>query len=448
MTSNDNNIYFGKNVDITKSEFATFKNGCTKDSIKLIEYEGMYCNILDRLNLQVGLFVKKFNEENTKRKLGKIFVCVYESRKNSTNAWCIKQGENYFIALSSYIINGLNMLIEGEVQEKINQTLRNAKGLFDNNFNQDFVQKYYQVDENNFEEFFEDFINDKNMLQGFSQSKIVNFLCNNILNMVLDHELGHVLSGHFEKENVLFMEMDKRDETNDEDKLESQVKEYMADYVGIRQHSNFWMKQNQKSIIHQVVCYFLDLVAMNIMLSSFINDNMYNSEKLLDELVDFKNGTHPPYPVRESYFHEQIKLEYVNFVKEHEEQAHKNNLKHVKKEFKEILYIADFVSELAETLYKIYLDSIANSYPSGSLESIIITLGNKASNSKVESYLVKLQGKYLSEKVKYNSFVESTLPLTQYYIKNSSYKERKEEEILRPNNKRHEGARENKTKDK
>lgn len=424
MTSNDNNIYFGKNVDITKSEFDTFVNGCTQDSIKLIEYEGKYCNILDRLNLQVGLFVKEFNKKNTKRKLGKIFICIYVSYKYSTNAWCIKQGENYFIALSSYIINGLNMLIEGEVQEKINQTLRNAKGLFDNNFNQDFVQKYYQVDENNFENFFEDFINDKNMLQGFSSIKIVNFLCNNILNMVLDHELGHVLSGHFEKENILFMEMDERYESNDKDKLESQVKEYMADSVGIRQHSNFWMKQNQKSIIHQVVCYFLDLVAMNIMLSSFINDNMCHSGKSLDKLVDFKKGTHPPYSVRENYFHELIKLEYMYFVKDHEEKAQKIDLKHVKKELEEILNIADFVSTLAEILYKIYIVSIADSYPSRNLENIIITLGNKASNSEVKSYLEKLQEKYLSEKVRYNSFVESTLPLTQYYIKNSSDKEK------------------------
>lgn len=256
--------------------------------------------------------------------------------------------------------------------------------------------------------------------------------------MVLDHELGHVLSGHFEKENILFMEMDERDESNDKDKLESQVKEYMADYVGIRQHSNFWMKQNQESVIHQVVCYFLDLVAMNIMLSSFINDNMSISRIPLDELVDFKNGTHPPYTVRENYIHELIKLEYVYFVKDHEEQARKIDLEHVQKGLEELLNIVDFISSLAETLYKIYIDSIVKSCPSSGIKKIIITLANEASGSKVERYIVKLQEKYLSEKVRYNSFVEPKLPLTQYYIKNSNYRERKRkgEEILRPYNER------------
>lgn len=379
-----------------------------------------------------------FNEENIKRKLGKIFICIYVSERNSTRAWCIKQGENYFIALSSYIINGLNILIEEFVQEKISLTLTKAKDLFDDKFQQDLVQEYYRVDENNVDEFFEDFIFDKNMLQGFSPSKIVNFLCNNILNMVLDHELGHVLSGHFEEENILFMEMDERDEFNDNDKLESQVKEYMADYVGIRQHSNFWMKQNQGSVIHQVVCYFLDLVAMNIMLSSFINDNMSISRIPLDELVDFENGTHPPYTVRENYIHELIKLEYVYFVTDHEEQARKIDLEHGQKGLEEILNIVDFISSLAETLYKIYIDSIVDSCPSSNIKKIIITLANEASGSKVARYIEKLQEKYLSEKVRYNSFVEPKLPLTQYYIKNSNYRERKriEEEILRSHNER------------
>lgn len=438
MTSKDNNIYFGKNVDMTKSEFETFLEGCEDNNIKLIEYQDKFCDILDRLNLQVGRFVEVFNEENTKRKLGKIFICIYVSERNSTNAWCIKQGENYFIALSSYIINGLNILIEEFVQEKISLTLTKAKDLFDDKFKQDLVQEYYRVDENNVDEFFEDFIFDKNMLQGFSPSKIVNFLCNNILNMVLDHELGHVLSGHFEEENILFMEMDERDESNDNDKLESQVKEYMADYVGIRQHSNFWMKQNQGSVIHQVVCYFLDLVAMNIMLSSFINDNMSISRIPLDELVDFKNGTHPPYTVRENYIHELIKLEYVYFVTDHEEQARKIDLEHGQKGLEEILNIVDFISSLAETLYKIYIDSTVDSCPSSDIEKIIITLANEASGSKVARYIVKLQEKYLSEKVRYNSFVEPKLPLTQYYIKNSNYRERKriEEEILRSYNER------------
>lgn len=36
MTSNDNNIYFGKNVDMTKSEFETFLEGCEDNNIKLI----------------------------------------------------------------------------------------------------------------------------------------------------------------------------------------------------------------------------------------------------------------------------------------------------------------------------------------------------------------------------------------------------------------------------
>lgn len=438
MTSNDNNIYFGKNVDMTKSEFETFLEGCEDNNIELIEYQDKFCDILDRLNLQVGRFVEVFNEENTKRKLGKIFICIYVSERNSTNAWCIKQGENYFIALSSYIINGLNMLIEGFVQENIKLTLMKAKDLFEDNFKQDFVQEYYHVDENNVDEIFEDFIFDKNMLQGFSPSKIVNFLCNNILNMVLDHELGHVLSGHFEKENILFMEMGERDESNDKDKLESQVKEYMADYVGIRQHSNFWMKQNQESVIHQVVCYFLDLVAMNIMLSSFINDNMSNSRIPLDELVDFKEGTHPPYSVRENYFHEQIKQEYLKFAKDHEEQAGKIDLEHGQIGLKELFNKVDFISRLAETLYEIYIGSIVDGCPSSDLEKIIITLANEASGSKVKRYIVKLQERYLSEKVRYNSFVEPTLPLTHYYIKNSNYKERKrkEEEILRPYNKR------------
>lgn len=438
MTSNDNNIYFGKNVDMTRSEFETFLEGCENNNIVLIEYQDKFCDILDRLNLQVGRFVEVFNEKNTKRKCGKIFICIYVSERNSTNAWCIKQGENYFIALSSYIINGLNILIEEFVQEKISLTLTKAKDLFDDKFGQDLVQEYYRVDENNVDEFFEDFIFDKNMLQGFSPSKIVNFLCNNILNMVLDHELGHVLSGHFEEENILFMEMDERDESNDNDKLESQVKEYMADYVGIRQHSNFWMKQNQGSVIHQVVCYFLDLVAMNIMLSSFINDNMSISRIPLDELVDFKNGTHPPYTVRENYIHELIKLEYVYFVTDHEEQARKIDLEHGQKGLEEILNIVDFISSLAETLYKIYIDSTVDSCPSSDIEKIIITLAKEASGSKVARYIVKLQEKYLSEKVRYNSFVEPKLPLTQYYIKNSNYRERKriEEEILRSYNER------------
>ncbi|MFR3855467.1 MAG: hypothetical protein ACLTXX_07505 [Streptococcus salivarius] len=96
MTSNDNNIYFGKNVDMTKKEFETFLEGCEDNNIKLIEYQDKFCDILDRLNLQVGRFVEVFNEENTKTKLGKIFVCIYFSKKKIYKSLVHKTGRKLF----------------------------------------------------------------------------------------------------------------------------------------------------------------------------------------------------------------------------------------------------------------------------------------------------------------------------------------------------------------
>lgn len=159
------------------------------------------------------------------------------------NASVIKIGETYYISLFIGTLREVGPFVQNIIMEKLSKELI-EEGFGDINFNS--LGMYSFFDEENIE-------NKKNR-------NLANFIANNILLLLVYHELGHIFSGHQEFEH--YQEMHMEAVNFEKQDILAQAKEFMADFFSLTNVINIFYRNNTETIERVIQCHALCLCSL------------------------------------------------------------------------------------------------------------------------------------------------------------------------------------------
>lgn len=380
------NNYFKGTSNINNSDYQEFLVNCKQNGMILLSANSSdkIGAALSYLNKTVSNYQKRYNSSNSSSIVGNIYVCIYQTQFNKPNGFTVKYGSSYFIGLSSYIFNEMPNLIE-ILSSSI--TPESLDIVFNNEY---LVGKNIDNTDNPIITV----IDMKFPLNMFCNDKISNVIFNNILNMILDHEIGHIMAGHSESPSFFF-ELKFSDDKNEINKpFESQLREYQADFIGVKNHVNFLLKQ-QSSLEKLKIAYFLELISMSYMISLFIypqvlEGNQINNKKL-DKILKVKANTchnsHPPYHIRFRYLQTFIASELKVFIEEYNKKISHGSLNESK-----IAKIWGRIKGDGETMFNNFMNSINSQDGILAIQDVLLKLNDESKKSyDVEEYLISVQ---------------------------------------------------------
>lgn len=393
--------YFGNSKIINLEDIYNFLN-CSKneDLILWKNNEDFRAHIkkgeiLDYLNNIVSQFVERFNSFLPTKTLNPIYVCVYEDDKgDGLNGFTTKKGNSYFIGIKSSIFSLLPIMIE-QVADNINIE----------NIGIEFLKHSPQNDNN---AILEQLIDENFVLRNLCEDKISTIIFNNILHMILDHEVGHILAGHPDSSqlNFEFNEDFNGGATHGAEIDKSQFKEYQADYLGVRNHLALSLTQ-QSHISKLTLSLFLDIVSMSILISAFIlNKGTDTPARVLDELR--KQNTHPPYSVRFKYIIIFMKYELsMLFLK-------CNTIKD-EDEYRKLLEIVDRIFDDSMILFLQFLDSLSKNCSPCSI--VMTELYSYSEQDETITYLLQFQEDYKDKaNENYKGYIDLYIPCPDFEL--------------------------------
>lgn len=232
--------------------------------------------ILKTLQELVELFVgSKVLDINIK-------VKIYLIDDTMINAAVCKRGNTYYISLFRGIINDLKDFVLNFVMT---------------NFPYDFFQRQF---ERLYEEQFGviEFFNEIDC----EHYNLANNIANNILFLIVYHEIGHILSGHQEIylniEDVFWLETNQDKKGN----MLFQAKELMADFFGMINALgvyNFSHHESLEEYAFYQCSYLISLYSLYIYFDK--NNHSYDSENLLGTYEELFQRSHPHPAIRLLY---------------------------------------------------------------------------------------------------------------------------------------------------
>lgn len=210
------------------------------------------------------------------------------------NAFVRKVGKTYFIAINDYIL--------AYYKDLIHETYLNSE-----NYEQliTFTAEYGSISEMN-----KIYFNPRDMVYysffntpDIKYNTFANLVFNNILYMIIFHELGHVLGGHLEENDEdknIFYEL----QTNETGNIREQGKELIADFYGVINTVRTSLIYNTDNVEKMTAVIALLKFSAWCMLSFFSRANFEspNFKISFQEYKEINNKfRHPPLEVRLYY---------------------------------------------------------------------------------------------------------------------------------------------------
>lgn len=194
----------------------------------------------------------------------KLNIKIYLINDAMINAAVCKCGNTYYISLFRGVINDIKDFV-------LNFIIKN----FPHKFFKSCFKKTYRSTKNVFEFFKEEDCEDY---------YLANNIANNILFLIVYHEIGHIFCGHQEKSNSnnkLFMEANRCKDGN----ICGQAKELMADFFGLINSLSIYTATYNKSFeeysFYQC-CYLISLYSLYIYFEKNEKEEYNTYEKLLE----------------------------------------------------------------------------------------------------------------------------------------------------------------------
>lgn len=394
--------YFKGTSKINYSDCQEFLANCKQNQMELLSANASskIDEALSNMNIIVSDYIKRYNSSYGPPKVGNIYVCIYQTQLNTPNGFTVKYGSSYFIGISSYVFNVMPILIENLSSSITPESL-------DITFNKRYLERV------NIDNPIDTVIDMKFPLNMFCNDKISNVIFNNTLNMILDHEVGHIMAGHSESPSFFF-ELKFSDDKNRINKpFESQLKEYQADFLGVKNHVNYLLKQ-QSSLEKLKIAYFLELVSMSYMLSLFIypqvlEENQINNKKL-NKIWKVEDDTcynsHPPYHIRFHYLQTFIASELIVFIEEYNKKILHGSLKKSK-----IVAKWGEIKSDGEAMFNNFMKSISSQEGTLQIQDVLLRLNDESKKVyDVEKYLITLQKYFERVKHCYKGFIPLAIP--------------------------------------
>lgn len=398
--------YFKGTSKINYSDCQEFLANCKQNQMKLLSAKASskVDEALSNMNIIVSDYIKRYNSSYGPLKVGNIYVCIYQTQLNTPNGFTVKYGSSYFIGISSYVFKEMPILIENLSSSVTPESL-------DITFNKRYLERV-SID-NPIDNPIDTVIDMKFPLNMFCNDKVSNVIFNNTLNMILDHEVGHIMAGHSESPSFFF-ELKFSDDKNRINKpFESQLKEYQADFLGVKNHVNYLLKQ-QSSLEKLKIAYFLELVSMSYMLSLFIypqvlEENQINNKKL-NKIWKVKADTcynsHPPYHIRFRYLQTFIASELKAFIEEYNKKILHGSLKK-----SEIVAKWGEIKSDGEAMFNNFMKSISLQEGTLQIQDVLLRLNDESKKVyDVEKYLITLHEYFERVKHCYKGYITLAIP--------------------------------------